>query len=226
VEHIFKIGMVTIGQAPRRDVTADIAPILGEGFQIIERGALDNLSLDYISKNLSPDSDDEVLVSRMKDGSQVRIGKSKILPLIQGKIHELDALGVDLILLLCNDPFPDFKHRSLLIKPEEILHSVAAKLSRTKKIGVMMPDKSQLERIKILWRKYGIEAVAVGVSPYEPVENLSMELEKLKDEDIDLIFMECFGYTLEMKEEVRRITKKPVILTKTLIFKIIHELFK
>ncbi|NLW23190.1 MAG: AroM family protein, partial [Tissierellia bacterium] len=117
-------------------------------------------------------------------------------------------------------------HRSLLIKPEEILHSVAAKLSRTKKIGVMMPDKSQLERIKILWRKYGIEAVAVGVSPYEPVENLSMELEKLKDEDIDLIFMECFGYTLEMKEEVRRITKKPVILTKTLIFKIIHELFK
>lgn len=35
------LGAVTIGQAPRTDVTADIAPLLGPNVRVIEAGALD-----------------------------------------------------------------------------------------------------------------------------------------------------------------------------------------
>ena len=221
----YKLGLITIGQSPRTDITNDIKPILDDKFKLIQRGALDNLSLDYISNNISPETNDEILVSRISNGSQVTIGKSKIIPLIQQKINELDEIGTDIIALLCNDPFPQFTHKALLIKPEEVLHSMAAKLTQTKKVGVIMPSKAQLDRIKVLWNKYGIEAVPIGVSPYDNSENIAAESKKLIDDDIDLIFMECFGYSIEMKKTVEKITNKPVLLAKTLLFSIINELF-
>ncbi len=120
MEKIIKIGTVTIGQSPRIDITSEIAPMLGEKFKLFEKGALDNLTAEYILENIAPKNNEDVLVSRMKDGTQVRIDKNKIIHLIQEKIHEFDEMEVDIIVLLCNEKFPEFEHKTLLFKPEEI----------------------------------------------------------------------------------------------------------
>ena len=36
-----KIGAITVGQAPRVDVTADIMDLLGEDTELLERGGLE-----------------------------------------------------------------------------------------------------------------------------------------------------------------------------------------
>lgn len=43
-----KLGVVTIGQAPRVDLIPEIKPILGEDVKVVERGALDGLSLKEV----------------------------------------------------------------------------------------------------------------------------------------------------------------------------------
>ena len=43
-----KIGAVTVGQAPRVDVTADILPLLS-GVELLERGGLDGLTREDIA---------------------------------------------------------------------------------------------------------------------------------------------------------------------------------
>ena len=43
-----KIGMVAVGQAPRTDIMPGMKRVLGADVQVIEKGALDGLSLDEI----------------------------------------------------------------------------------------------------------------------------------------------------------------------------------
>ena len=72
------IGLVTIGQSPRSDVVPDMATILGPGVEIREAGALDGLARSEIDA-LAPTGDDEILVTRLRDGSSVFLGKPKFV---------------------------------------------------------------------------------------------------------------------------------------------------
>ena len=45
-----KIGAITIGQAPREDVTCDVLPFLGEGVILLQAGGLDGLSKEEIAQ--------------------------------------------------------------------------------------------------------------------------------------------------------------------------------
>jgi len=45
----------------------------------------------------------------------------------------------------------------------------------------------------------------------------------MKDEKVDLIYMDCMGYTMEMKEVVEKETNKTEILPRALVVRIINE---
>lgn len=40
----------------------------------------------------------------------------------------------------------------------------------------------------------------------------------------DLILLDCIGYTAQMKEKLKALTKKPVILPRTLVARMVCEL--
>ena len=80
------IGFVTIGQAPRTDVTADLAPLLGSDVAIVEAGALDKL--DDVSL-VAPRDGEAVLASRMRDESGVVVSQAKVMPLVQQAIDRV-----------------------------------------------------------------------------------------------------------------------------------------
>ena len=42
--------------------------------------------------------------------------------------------------------------------------------------------------------------------------------------DTDLILLDCIGYTIEMKERIQSLTQKPVLLSRTLVARVIREL--
>ena len=50
------LSVVTIGQAPRVDVTPELAEILGDGVRIVEHGALDPLAALAASPKIKPDA--------------------------------------------------------------------------------------------------------------------------------------------------------------------------
>jgi protein AroM len=99
------VGLITVGQSPRSDVVPDMAAILGGDVEIIEAGALDGLAREQIVP-LAPEGDDEILVTRLTDGSSVFVGKSKVIPRIEARIAALEDRGVALNVLLCTGEFP------------------------------------------------------------------------------------------------------------------------
>lgn len=71
-----KIGFITIGEAPRKDIMKDIEPLLSDQLEILQAGALNNLSMEQI-KELAPDEGDTVLVSALQSGASVEMAEEK-----------------------------------------------------------------------------------------------------------------------------------------------------
>ncbi|WZL73821.1 AroM family protein [Clostridiaceae bacterium 35-E11] len=220
----FKIGAITIGQSPRVDIMEDVQQLLGGEFEIIERGALDNFNYETVQSTFYPSKGDTVLVSRMRDGKQVKLGEEKIIPLLQENIYYLEKQGCQIILMMCTGKFPKFQHEALLILPQELLHMIAQKLSGSERIGVIVPDRDQIEAIRERWNQYGVEVEMAVASPYQKGDHMIKAAENFRNKDVELIFMDCMGYSVKTKREVRRISGKPVLLPRTLAARVIQEL--
>lgn len=220
-----KIGAITIGQAPRTDMTKDMADALSENITLVEFGALDDYSLEAVQRQFAPKHGDTVLVSRMKDGTQVKLSEQAILPLIQDCIDKAQRAGVSAILLLCTGAFPEFTSDRLLLKPQPIFHSLSSKLAGTKRVGLIVPDKAQEEQVRRRWQASGIDVTIAIASPYKELDEVLAAAEELKTEDLAFICLDCMGFTVEMKKKVSEITGKPVILPRTLMARIIDELY-
>ena len=122
------LGVVTIGQAPRVDLVPEIRSILGEEIQIIEKGALDGLSLKEV-ETFYPRKDDEVLVTRMADGTSVTVAEKYIYPRLKDQVKSLELEGVKVILLACTGEFPPFDSSSLIVYPQKVLYHVVVSLA-------------------------------------------------------------------------------------------------
>lgn len=219
-----KIGVITIGQSPRVDLVPEIQKVLGDGVRIFEAGALDDFTLDEVNEKFKPEIEDAVLVTRMRDGSQVKIAEKYILELLQKCINKLEKRGIQTILLACTGKFPHFESHGILIKPQKVLQPLVSKLMEGEKVGAIVPSSDQFEQMKKWWGENGVEVELEAASPYGDIENIKRAASNLKKKNVKLIFMDCIGYTMEMKEKVKSITGKSVILPRTLISRIIAEI--
>lgn len=219
-----KIGAITIGQSPRKDVVGEMCEVLGENIEVLQAGALDGLTKEEILE-FTPRDHDFVLVSKLNDGSSVKFGESYILPRLQKCVEKLEGEGAELIVFICTGKFPDiFKSKGLLLYPQTILHAVVPKLASRGKIGVINPDQDQIKQCEDIWGQSVATVEAVAGSPYGDIQEVIEAAEELKSRDVDVIVMDCIGYTVAMKNQVREITGKPVILPRTLVARVIREM--
>ncbi|KUK17175.1 AroM family protein [Thermococcus sibiricus] len=216
-----KVGFITIGQSPRVDVVPEIKPYLWD-VEIIECGALDGLTLEEI-KELAPKEGEYVLVSRLRDGTQVRLSREKIVKRLQECIKKLET-EVDIIGVLCTGEFPELTSKKPLVEPSLLLLKTVEALG-VSKLGVIVPDPDQIEMTKRKWSGIADTIKVQSVSPYLGGEE---ELVKAAQElgDCDLIVLDCIGYGLNAKRLVKNVTKKPVVLPRTLMARVIGELLE
>lgn len=220
-----RVGAVTIGQTPRVDVTPDLMKILGPEVELVESGALDGLGAEQIAA-MAPRPGDYVLVTRLADGSSVQICERTVAPLVRQKIAAHFAAGIPAVLLLCTGEFPDFPTGGLLLRPQKILFNmVQSVVPAGAKLGVFMPSPEQLEQSSRRWSQITPQNRSIGASPYvRPEETIPAAAEELARWGADVLVMDCMGYTLAMKEQVRRITGKPVVLARSIAARALREL--
>lgn len=219
-----KIGAVTIGQAPRTDVTADIMDIFGGRAELLQRGGLDGLTVEQIAQ-FKPGEGDYVLVSRLTDGTSVTFAERYILPRLQECINELEAEGARLIMFFCTGDFPESLTAGIpLVYPCHILNNVVPLLTKKSSIVTVTPSPLQVEQCEKKWSSYVDTVKAVPASPYGPWEDLVHAAGIIKDMDADLVVLDCIGFTQEMKNMFARETGKLVVLPRTLLARVISEL--
>ena len=223
---MIKIGAITVGQSPRTDLMPDMETIFMDSIEVIQMGGLDGLSRKEIEAMTPAGPEDHVLVSRLRDGSSVTFGESHVLPRMQECIYQLEELGVSLILFLCTGEFPDdFESKVPLIFPNNILTSVAPAVMPGCRLAVFTPSADQVEQVTNKWLRAQAGTVSViPVSPYDGLEPVLEAAKEVKADEIDMIIMDCIGYTVEMKEKIHAMLRKPVVLPRTLVARVINEL--
>jgi len=220
-----RLGMITIGQAPRTDVAPILEGALGEGTELIQVGALDGMVESDIREQLYPEgSDDHVLTSRLANGQAVVFSRNKIKPLIQQKINELEGQGIGQILLLCTGVFSGLTTaNALLYEPDRLLPPLLKALAGERRLGVIGPLEQQAESLRLKYGPYGLEPVYASASPYAPDREAFRNAARSLNGRADLIILDCMGYTKEMRSWVTEELDIPVILSNALIGKILSE---
>jgi protein AroM len=219
-----KIGTVTIGQSPREDVIGEIVELLGADAQIIETGALDGLGRDAI-RALEAAPGEPLLITRLRDGAEVRVAERHIHRLAAGCIAELERARVDVILLLCTGDFPEYRAAPPIVRPGRVLVHAARSLLEGGRLGVLVPAAEQVPAIRTRWASAGFEPIVEALSPYRAsAEELRARARALAGAGAALIVLDCFGFTRAARALVREETGLPVLLPRTLAAAFAREL--
>jgi protein AroM len=217
-----RVGMITIGQSPRKDVVPEIKEILGKKIEVTECGALDGLSRDEV-RRLAPTADDDVLVTRLQSGEEVIVGESRILVELQNCVDRL-ADECDLLALLCTGKFPLIRSKRIILMPEALLDGIVNGILGNITLGVLIPSERQRDQISKRWRRPDRKVVVESASPYSSQDEVTPSAQKLASSAPDFIVLDCMGFTSKTRETVRRITARPVILPRSVLAHSILEL--
>jgi len=216
-----RVGAVTIGQSPRSDIIPELRPILPADVEILEAGALDGLAADAI-RALEPQDGETVLVSRLRDGTPVRLAHSRLLPLLERQVADL-AARVDAVLLLCTGSFRPFQVGRPVLYPEPLLLAFARAVFPGH-IGVITPDSAQVGEQQERWGKVARQVTVAACSPYAAAVELPSLGARLAEAGVDCIVLDSLGYSLAMKHSVRRSAGRPVLLPRTILARAAAEL--
>ena len=221
-----KIGTVTIGQSPRLDLIPELKKAIGVEVDIEERGALDNLSLEEV-KTFYPGPEDYILVTRMRDGTEVKIAESYIIPRIKNCIADLEKQGVEFIIFICTGEFPGISSHKLIIWPDRLLEHTVRGILRKGILAVVAPSPDQTAMMQKKWRGTKLVVVAEAVSPYSGSDEMFAEVaHRIKRSNADMTVLDCIGFNRRIRKIFRQITQKPVILPRTILGRVAGELLE
>jgi protein AroM len=220
-----KLGVITIGQAPRTDVAPILERYIGDRRELVQVGVVDGFTKPYIEENLFPEEGDYVLTSRLTTGDHVVMSRTKIQPILQEKIFRLEESGITQILLLCTGVFPGLiTRKSYLIEPDHIIPPTVKAMVGNRRFGVIVPLYEQKENLKPKFGSLGMNPLFAVASPYQDdVESFTKAANELKDQ-VDIILLDCMGYTEEARELVSKVSGLPVLLSNAMMAKLVSEM--
>jgi len=218
-----EIGVVTIGQSPRPDVIGEIERNLGRDYEILEKGALDDFTHEDVQK-IKIEEGQGLLVTRMRDGTEINITHDVVNPLIQKRIMELEAEGVEIILLLCTGRFPEFEANVLVVQPSNIIQGVTRAAIRKGRMASILPSMQQVGGSPSEMEKDGLVTYLDSASPYGPIEEVEKLGDRLAKQNLDLIVLNCMGFDHNHKRIIKEKTGKPVLQSSAIVANVLKEL--
>jgi protein AroM len=213
-----RLGVVTIGQSPRTDMVPELRQWLG-GAEIAERGALDGLTPAEAGR-LGPDGPgDRLLVSRMRDGSSVKLEASRVYPLVCEAVRDLEDNGVATTLIVCTGELPPVPHRGTLLLAESLLSHGVQAITGDERLAVLCPDEDQAANSRARWAAVSDEPLAASASPYTPdsLAQVTAAAAALSGSGARFIILDCMGYDLAAREAATRASGLAALLAREVV---------
>jgi protein AroM len=208
-----RVAFLTIGQSPRPDIMGDLVDWL-KGMSYSEYGVLDNCSLDRILKDFAPKGNQIAYVTVLRNGRQVTLSKETVSHRLQELVSRVEST-VDVIVVLCAGDFSLISSKPV-VYPSEALVELVRRFSPLS-IGVMIPENSQTELMRVRWEAVSRVSKIVVWSPYTSVAALARISKELKH--TGTIVMDCLGYSTRHRRLVEHITGEKAFIPRDAILK-------
>ena len=219
------LGLLAVGQSPRLDYGPVIRSLVGSSVHVVENGLLDGLSREEM-KALAPRSSSEhPVISRLNDGSSVVMSKPLLTDIVNAKLREFAAGGVDVAVLMCTGAFQGVvcpKSLALLSGRDIIDGCVRAAVPAGSRLGVLVPLASQEAFTGKKFEDMGYEVVTANASPYGDMAELERAAAGLRG--CGSVVLHCMGYTREHRALVARLSGAMVLQSNALVGHVCAEL--
>ncbi|KIS45704.1 AroM family protein [Kosakonia radicincitans] len=221
-----KIGTLTIGQAPRSDITPILDAALPAQVSCLHAGVLDGLDDAAIAARFAPQPGDALLTSRLLDGRAVVMGKPAVGEALQQKIDWLEAQGCGIIAILCTGEFHGLSsQKAWLIEPDRILPPTLNALVGERRAGILVPLEAQIASELEKWRGAAQTPVFAVASPYTASEDeIAAAARSLHAQGAEVILTDCMGYTAWHQAICARHVPLPVVLSNKLLADLLGNL--
>lgn len=220
-----KLGTLTIGQAPRADITPILDDVLDARLPRRHAGVLDGLSRAEIERGFAAEAGKPVLITKLLDGSAVIIDRARTERAAQSKLAMLEAEGCTTILMLCTGHFESLRTQTArLIEPDRILPPTVAALVQGAQLGIIVPLAEQIASEAGKWAPLGRAPLYAAASPYNGGgASVSEAARDLARRGAQILLMDCMDFVERHRREARE-AGLPVILSNSLIAKLISEI--
>ena len=220
------LGTLTIGQAPRPDVTPILDRYVPTSVKRIHRGLLDDLSRDEIAGAYAAKAGEAVLVTRLSDGSSVQLSAQKVHSALQGRLDALETDGCNIVLLLCTGTFGGLHlKRGFLLEPDRIIPPAVAGLARDRQLGIIVPVASQITSESDKWKALERPPIFAAASPYtDTVDVVTASGVSLVRRGAEALLLDCIGFVEAHRRQLADASGLPVILSNALMAKIVGEM--
>jgi protein AroM len=212
---LVKVGLLTIGQSPRKDVVPEMKPFFLPQIKILEKGLLDNFSHEEI-RRLKPKTGETPLVTRLRKGSAVQLSEKKISSLLPEAIDSMKTkMKVKAVGVLCTHDFHKAEFPASVIFPFNSLRFLINRIIQVKCLGVVVPLESQIDDSKIKWKKDKV--VVEAKSPYGKGKSWKEIAQNFSQEKVDLVILDCIGYKIKDKRAIQKLLSVPVLLPRVVL---------
>jgi protein AroM len=221
-----KLGTLTIGQAPRADITPILDAVIGAELPRRHAGVLDGLTPDEIARDFAPRPGEAVLITKLLDGSSVIIDRSRTEAAARGKLAMLEAEGCSTILMLCTGHFETLACKSArLVEPDRVLPGTVAALTQDARLGIVVPLPEQIASEAGKWAALHHAPLYAAASPYGgPGPSLAEAAHDLAQRGAQILLLDCMGFVESHRQQASKAAELPVILSNSLIAKLVSEL--
>jgi protein AroM len=221
-----KIIALTIGHSPRNDIVPELEQISGSQFEFIQCGGLDGLEEAEILRK-QDEIEGEYLVTKINTGKMIRTPREFAVNRMKNCFDKGFQEGAEAGVILCTlESFEELTSNKVIIKPQQLMLNFVKTIASNKRLGVIFPANDLVDVAIANWTAVSPDVFVRVYSANEPVGKLLNLVEEFSDLSVDVIILDCIGYTVSMKERVQKECGGiPVILPRTLIISALNELF-
>lgn len=220
-----RLGVLVIGQAPRRDIEAELRAVLGRRIELSVVGALDGLTREAID-GLRPAAPHDALFTTLPDGAGVVISKAEVTKRAQARLDHLADSGIDVTLVNCTGVFEGLVPRGHLVFPSVVLTGMVLGLLPRGRLGVFAPMAEQEGAMKDKWVQGDWQVEVLPLRPGAGDAELNAAAREMAARRPDLIVLDCMGHTQAMKARVRAVSGIRTILAISAAARAVQELLE
>lgn len=219
------LGVVTIGQSPRREMAEELREQLGAAVSIVQSGALDAVSNEDLA-TLRPRTAETTLTTVLRCGHAVQVDRDLLVPLVEAAISQVETAGAEVTLFVCTGSFVPLAHLAPLLHAEQLLLSgVAGLASGVSRVGIVAPLPEQEGEVASQWR--GVLSAEVRVAsadPYsaEALSEVTLAAHRLAGQGVGLLVLDCMGYG-EAARKAAATAGIPVVLARAVVARLTAE---
>lgn len=213
------LGIVTIGQSPRPDL-AEAFGAEAPHAEVRVAGALDGVSPEDLAALKSAETPLEYpLLVRLASGAHIEVPLDRLAPRVISAARKLAADGASVVVVACAGAFPEVPSPVPVLLPGRIVPAVAGAISRSRRVGVVTPNRAQAPYAEQKWRSDGFDPVVTWASPSQDHE-MARAADELRDARLDLIVIDCMGHADAARRAMAERTGTIVIAAQSVVAKV------